>query len=288
MNNASKSLTLLLIITLALSVSSLTVLTASAADPPAPTYPPDIPTPSVPQFTLTYADHSYDVPAKTTQTTDPYTGKVTTNTIPAYHVKNYTIDVSIKNQPYPSTVNDGNTSTLKYFIQAKGHYEDEDHFMISGDGTDGATVAASNSEYTVVSLPISISEGAVDVRVQASLGYDYTYYYGLLPMTGWASADSDWSSIQTITIGDSTPAPIPTSTITPDPSANPTQSYGTTTAAPTSQSSINSDTGFAVPQLNWLEIGAFAGLVLIVVVLAVFLVLSRRRIKALESKQNDV
>ena len=173
MNNASKCLTLLLMLTLALSLLSLQILSASATDPPAPTIKPDIPTPSVPQFTLTYADHSYDVPAETTQSTDPYTGKVTTTTIPGYHVKNCTIDVKIKNQPYPSTINNGNTSTLKYFIQAKGHFESEDHFWISGDGTDGASVVAPNSEYTIVSTPIGISEGAVDYRVQASLGYSY-------------------------------------------------------------------------------------------------------------------
>lgn len=288
MNGAIKSSTLLLILTLVFSISGLTVMTASATDPPAPTYPPDIPKPSVPEFTLTYADHSYDVPSKTTQSTDPYTGKVTTNIIAGYRVKNYTIDIKIKNQPYPSTVNHGNASTLKYYIQGKGHYQPDDNFLISGDGTDGAFVASSSSEYTLASMPISITEGAVDVRVQASLGYEYPYYFGFLPMVGWASTDSDWSSVQTIYIGNSSPIPMPTATVTTTPSPAPTQTYGTATLAPTSTTQLdnNSNSGFEVPQLNWLETGAFAVLGLIVVVLAVFLILSRKKIKALEMKQD--
>jgi hypothetical protein len=292
MNNTSKSLTALLILLLIVSIASLIVLSASAADPPAPTVKPDIPTPSVPQFTLTYADHSYDIPEKTTTSTDPYTGKAVTNTIPGWHLKNFTIDVIIKNQPYPSTINHGNASTLKYFIQGKGHFESEDHFMITGDGTDAVDVVASNSEYTTVSIPIAISEGAVDIRVQASLGYNYRYYYGLTPMMGWASANSDWSSVHTITIGDSVPVsitatiPPPTSTPTATFTVNPTQQQDTMTTAPTTQSSINSDTDSAAPQLGWLETGAFVALGLIVAALAVFLILSRRRIKALELKQN--
>jgi|WetSurMetagenome_2_1015567.scaffolds.fasta_scaffold60383_3 hypothetical protein len=239
MKRFSEGLTVIIIIALICSISSLMSIEASCADPPAPTIKPDIPKPSVPQFTLTYADHSYDVPAKTTSSTDPYTGKVTTTTTPGYHVKNYTIDVSIKNQPYPPTINNGNVSTLKYFIQAKGHFEPEDSFWTSGDGMiDGATKVASNSEYTVASIPLgAISEGAVDFRVQASLGYDYTYYYGLVPFDGWASADSDWSNIQTISIPDGS-VTISTS---PNPTLSPTSPQNPT-PTPT------------VPELSWLII----------------------------------
>ncbi|MCJ7763000.1 hypothetical protein MUP38_06065, partial [Candidatus Bathyarchaeota archaeon] len=44
--------------------------------------------PSVPEFTVKLADHSYDVPPSTTATTDPYTGKQTVTTQPGYHVEN--------------------------------------------------------------------------------------------------------------------------------------------------------------------------------------------------------
>jgi hypothetical protein len=222
MKPIGKGLSVLIIITLICSISSLMAMEASCADPPAPTVKPDIPKPSVPQFTLTYADHSYDVAPKTTSSTDPYTGKVTTTTTPGYHVKNYAIDVSIKNQPYPSIINNGNVSTLKYFIQAKGHFEPEDSFWTSGDGMiDGATVVASNSEYTVASIPLgTISEGAVDFRVQASLGYDYTRWIGLVSLPGWASADSDWSSVQTFAIPGTSPSANPTQPII-QPTASP-------------------------------------------------------------------
>ena len=56
-----------------------------------------IPKPSVPEFTLKYVDNSYDVPPKTTTSTDPYTNEITTTTIPGYHVENRTVEAVIKN-----------------------------------------------------------------------------------------------------------------------------------------------------------------------------------------------
>ncbi len=66
-----KSLVLFLVITLACSMASLLAPMASCADPPAPTYPPDIPLLAVPQYTLSYVGHSYDVPTTTSSTQDP-------------------------------------------------------------------------------------------------------------------------------------------------------------------------------------------------------------------------
>jgi len=235
MERFSKGLTVLIIITLICSISSLMSKEASCTDPPAPTVKPDIPKPSVPQFTLTYADHSYDVPAKKTSSTDPFTGKVTTTTIPGYHVKNYTVDLSIRNQPYPSTINNGNVSVFRYFVEDKGHFQPEDYFWVEGeDGLSGADVVASNSEYTVVSIPVGAvpAGGAVDFRVQASLGYDYTYFYGLVPFRGWASSDSDWSSVQTITIPGTPPSSNPTATSTQNPTTTPAQNPTPTPTVP--------------------------------------------------------
>ncbi len=126
------------------------------------------------------------------------------------------MDVSIRNQPYPSTINNGNVAVFRYFIEDKGHFQPEDYFRVEGeDGLIGADVVASNSEYTVVSIPIGAvpAGGAMDFRVQASLGYDYTYYYGLLPFHGWASVDSDWSNVQTFTIPGTSPSANPTQPI---------------------------------------------------------------------------
>jgi hypothetical protein len=251
MKRFSRGLTALLIVALVCSMSSILLMEASCADPIAPTSKPDIPTPSVPQFTLAYVDHSYDVPPQTTSSTDPYTGKVSTTTIPGYHVTSFAIDVTIKNQPYPPTINNGNTSTLKYFIQVKGHYQTDDYYWIeSENGIKGATVATSNSDYTVVSLPTgNVQAGAVDFRVAASLGYDYTYFYGLVPFKGWASADSDWSSVQTFTIP-GTPA---------SPTINPTQ----TTIQPTTPPSPT------IPEFNPLTILIL--LTIIPLIIALFL-----------------
>jgi hypothetical protein len=43
-----------------------------------------IPTPSIPEFTIKYVDHSYDVPTTTTSHTTPYTGETTTVTRQGY------------------------------------------------------------------------------------------------------------------------------------------------------------------------------------------------------------
>ncbi|HSV49612.1 MAG TPA: hypothetical protein VLH35_04785, partial [Candidatus Acidoferrales bacterium] len=141
MQRISKGLTAFLIVTLACSISGLMFPQVSCTDPPAPTVQPYIPTPSVPQFTLSYVDHSYDVPAKTTSSQDPYTGEVKTSTIPGYRVTNFTIDVTIKNQAYPAIVN-GNSSYMRYEVQSKGHYQ---------EGWTGgySVVADKTSDYTV-------------------------------------------------------------------------------------------------------------------------------------------
>jgi len=78
-------------------------------------------TPTIPEFTLKYFDHSYDVPP--TYKIEPYTGKTVVDHA-GYHVDNRTIDVTIKNQAFtPSITADGNTTALYYNVRSKGHYE---------------------------------------------------------------------------------------------------------------------------------------------------------------------
>lgn len=261
-----KGLTVL-VISIVLLLSSPLILNALCTDPPAPTVQPYIPKPSVPSFSLSHADHSYDVPAVTTSSTDPYTGEVKTRTTPGYNVKNYTIDVTIKNQAYPSIVN-GNSSYMRYSVQSKGHYQQE-------WVTSYSVVAEKNSEYTVFSVPTSgfTIGGEVDFRVLASLGYNYMYWYGFMPVTEFAHESSAWSGTQSITVGaapTSTPT-MPTVTSQPIP-------YGTIT--PT-----QSGNNWALPQLDLNLIG-FTLLGGVIVVLLVFLVLLRKRIRVLELKQN--
>jgi hypothetical protein len=263
-----KGLTVLIIIALSLILSNLLVMAASCTDPPAPTIQPYIPKPSVPQFTLSYVDHSYDVPAKTTSSQDPYTGEVKTSTIPGYRVTNFTIDVTIRNQAYPAIVN-GNSSYMRYEVQSKGHYQ---------EGWTGgySVVADKNSEYTIFPVPASSFTvgGEVDFRVAASLGYDYRYYFGFFPYTGFAHESSDYSSTKTIIVGTSPPTSAPTmSTMTITPAPN-------ETTIPT-----QSGNNWNLPQLDLNLIG-FTLLGGVIVVLVVYLVLLHKRIRVLELKQN--
>ena len=122
--------------------------------------------PSVPEFTVKQVDHSHTLPATTTSTTDSYTGKTTTTTIPSQYIKNFTLDITIKNQAFPTTIN-GNASILYYNVQTKGHF--------GGNWTQVFTKsqAQSNSEFTFLSIPASgyPVSGEIDVQVEAAIGY---------------------------------------------------------------------------------------------------------------------
>ncbi|HSV48946.1 MAG TPA: hypothetical protein VLH35_01405, partial [Candidatus Acidoferrales bacterium] len=116
--------------------------------------------------------------------------------------------------------------------------------------------------------------GEVDFQVAASLGYDYRYYFGLFPYTGFAHESSDYSATKTIMVGTSPPTSAPTMstmTITPVPNE---------TSMPT-----QSGNNWTLPQLDLNLIG-FTLLGGVIVVLLVFLVLLRKRIRVLELKQN--
>ena len=175
-----------------------------------------IPKPSKPEFKVNLADHSYDVPPKTTSTTNSYTNKTTTITSPGYHVKNVTIDVTITNQPFQNTV-DGNATNLYYAIQTKAHfanwtYDSPDIYNLQ---------VQSNSSYTVISFPTYQAGYQVDFRVAAVLGYYFdalvTYTGGIpFPETLFIRKTSDWSPTQTFSM------PSTATTVTPNPTAHPT------------------------------------------------------------------
>jgi hypothetical protein len=194
--------------------------------------------PSVPQFTLQYVDHSYDIPP--TYGTDPYTGNTIMKTYGS-HVDNRTIDVTIMNQPFtPYKDSSNNTIQLYYNVRSKGHFEEW-----NGDSDFGSHsvrgLQASSSTYTVISFDIQYwgvsAGGQIDFQVEAITGY--AYYDASACGTNYQTTvgNSGWSSIQTITIGNpanvsSTTPPISTPnlptfnpynpTVTPSPSQNPT------------------------------------------------------------------
>jgi len=210
----SKFATLLLIAVLA--VSSLIMVSSAFAQ--------STTKPSVPEFTLKYVDYSYDVPPKTTTSTDPYTNETITTTIPGSHVENKTVEVTINN----------NIGASYFNFRFKGRYENENEwryhpFSPSALGymlPDAYSVPykASTSSYTVAALPSyffkDISEGGeVDVQVQALFG-DFRaepYVHIGLPFATYdfyfEGTTSGWSSTQTITVGEGQTPTSPSSTM---------------------------------------------------------------------------
>ena len=217
--------------------------------------------PSVPQFTVKLVDRSYDV--GTTYSTNPYTGETITH--PGYHVRNITLDVTIKNQPFtPTTISNGNTTGLFYNVQAKKSFGNWSSTPNSDDH-DRYAVTASTSESTLVTFILNsdgwyVSEGnQIDVRVQAVIGYSYCVWSrggGIIPICTQFKllAASDWSKPQTITYGSATtPAPTnppvqPTTTPSTPPSSNSTAATNNPTATPIQP---NTQTGFSLGLEVW-------------------------------------
>jgi hypothetical protein len=209
--------------------------------------------PSVPEFTLKYADYSYDV--SPTYGIDSYTGKnVITQT--GYHVENKSIEVRIENQPF-TVYKDSNGSyvLLNYDIRWKGHFEDNwrvsssNYYivassctMVRSGGLD--SLVYPNAPFTVLLYALgenqqsvywirNISDGGqVDFQVRALVG-NYIRVYGTpVPPFGTPYHDiftgetSDWSNTQTITISDNSDissTPNPSDSLSENPTATPQQ-----------------------------------------------------------------
>jgi hypothetical protein len=196
--------------------------------------------PSIPEFSVRILAHPYDVPPKTTTTIDQYTGKETTTTQPGYHVENKSIEIKIKNQPFTPynlttytrynhetgesySYESTHTINLYYNVGVKGHF--------GNDWTSVGSIysypegpqsnAQLDSEYTVIEIEADDypEEAVLDFRVQALAGY-YVPYGRSVVIFGYDfyGQESDWSAIQTLTIGESqTPTPSPATTATPTP-----------------------------------------------------------------------
>jgi hypothetical protein len=220
MGNASKTGKVFFLLFVVFAASSTIVFQFSSAQ--------SIPKPSVPQFTLSYADHSYYLPP--TYGIDQYTGKSVV-TSGGYYVENKTIDVSIKNQHFTSfTESSGNQINLYYNIRVKGHFGGESDWKelyspYSQRNREGTyytgeiSPTQSVSQYTIISLSASYpSESQIDIQVQTLEGY-FTQYY---PYTGFSGYGwrftgemSNWSNTQTITIPVSSASPNPSSSTNP-------------------------------------------------------------------------
>jgi hypothetical protein len=201
---------------IAQSTTPIQTPTSQQVDFPSKIPIPAIPTPSVPEFSLKYSDTFNIVPSTTTATTNPYTGKTTTTTIPEQHIENIAINITIKNQPFPSTVS-GNITGLYYDIRYKGHFEEKwgslNQFPINASSgilpvaTYGYLPIQSSSENTTLQFSANSYQSGdkIDFQVEAILGYNYTTIVNFSPEIGlnesiFAYQVSGWSPTQTITI----------------------------------------------------------------------------------------
>ncbi len=223
-----------------LTVSSLILVESAFAQ--------SITKPSIPEFTLKYVDHSYDVPA--TYSIDPYTGQNITHS--GYHVEKKTIDIIIKNQIFTSTVN-GTTYQLYYNVRQKGSFETnwtERHWT---EYDPGSLVPQSDSQNTVISIQTQFypSNASLDFQIQALLGGYYQHkpespfvpavtFFGV-PATG----ESKWSNTQTIII------PISSENSTSNQPNNP---------------SDNSSNNSTINQINMYEIIGIITIIIVIVV----------------------
>jgi hypothetical protein len=229
-----------------------------------------VPKPSTPEFTVKLIDSSYDLPSSSS--IDPYTGQTTIN--PALHIDNRTLEFTIKNQPFTPyyDADSGFNITLFYNIRMRGHF--------GGNWTelfcvDGNHPVQSDSDYTVVSLPLGShsdtllrwlpanTSSQIDFQVEAMIGY-------FSRSAGFASwyfegEESGWSNVQTITISNTSSPPSETI----NPSGSP-QSPTQTPLAPNVGTSV-------LFGLDWVGVAVIALLCVVVVLLVLVVVFLRRR-----------
>jgi hypothetical protein len=216
MGSLGKYLSLFLVIIL--SVSILWTITPSCAQTTPDITPyPEIPKPSVPQFTIKLIDSSYDIPATTS--IDPYTGQTITQ--PSQHIEARTIEIRIKNQaftPFEVKLGTSNwTASLQYDIQWKGHFEKDWHGLTSdgylgSDSGSPETVVTRQGEYSPTEGLKMDAQGMyttfppnsqLDFQVQAMIGFVHRVY-SPIPHSGWTftGQTSDWSHTQTLNLAD--------------------------------------------------------------------------------------
>jgi hypothetical protein len=181
--------------------------------------------PSVPEFTMKFEDHSYDVPS--TYKIDTHTGKNVT-TRAGYHVQKPSLVFTIKNQPFtPYNDTDGNLIELHYEILAKEHFKEgwTQLGSIASWDSEYATVSYDLGEYCNYWLLREIKAGdQVDCKIKALIGYFTIVFNSSMNMfeSVFTGTTSDWSNIQTIIIGESqTPTPSQEPILSPEPEPEP-------------------------------------------------------------------
>jgi hypothetical protein len=258
LNKGSASILILFILIL-----SLTLLKIE------PTNAQTIPTPTVPKFSVSYANSS--------------------------------IEVTILNQPFnPHQIAGPTTLNLYYTVREKEHSSDNwnDYPQYQGNYYPNGNYPATNTDYTVMNFgfygslngPLTLnpvlSGEQLDFQVKAAIGFYVTEPYFPPNQSYPPSSEgtvqvfsgyfSDWSNTQTITIPESNTSS--TSTITPTPKATPSQ----TSPSPISpMPTINTGPHTEPFPISTALVVAF---ILIAAVIASILILNSHRKTAKQSK----
>jgi|WetSurMetagenome_2_1015567.scaffolds.fasta_scaffold17958_2 hypothetical protein len=230
--------------------------------------------PSVPEFTVQYVERSYDVAP--TYTFDPYTGQ-NVMTSHGHRATDRTIEITIENQPFtPITLPNGTTIKMYYDVRSKPHFSNtwnEIGAPLDNYSPFWMNWEASTSEFTtLIDHGVGGTDGlksgdAIDFQVRARIGYIYVVKY--LGFEDFCEvAAGDWSSTQTVTIGENAIIETPTAPANTTTSTLPPQ---TPTATP--NSIINSGSLFNLNAEQTALIIAFA----VIAVLATALVVIWRK-----------
>jgi hypothetical protein len=261
-----------------------------------PAFAQSIPTPSVPEFSVTYVPSTYYVVS-----TDPYTGANVTDTY-----LNNTIEVVIKNQPFsPLEHANGTTLSLYYNVEEKGHFSDQWTVYPLFP----TAYPASSSDYTVMSFeffgnysfdePLTLGDvpagGQVDFQVEALIGYytsvpyyppgDTEFPEGTTQV--FTGETSSWSNTQTITIANGSTSTSISPSTTSNPTPTPLSSNSTLTPTPTltpmpTQTSVNSAPHSSLLSTTTIATVAIAFLLAIIIFLLFYM--RKRRITFSQTK----
>ncbi len=258
--------------------------------------------PSIPTFTLSFIDHSYDLPGRIVQ--DGYIGP---HFVPVHHDRNGTVEITIVNQPFKQYVDANDHTVVLYFhVRCKGHL-DSNWITYPDPGY----VEASDSQYSVFSyyfneeyvgdhagrVPNIAADGKLDFQVETFIGYTTTICTSIAQrvddyVTYYTGETSGWSQTQTISLNDgstSTPDAIDqTEQPTPPPTPQASSIGEMTPSMQIQTASPNPIGSFSVKiPFNWIKVGAIVVVGLMFAVLIIVIAFMHRRITILELKQNS-
>jgi hypothetical protein len=267
MNNMGKSFALILILIMAISGLSLIMIRPASAQQsitPAPTVP--IPTPSVPQFTISLVGPPFVV--NTTYSLNPNTGQIVAKI--GYTNKYSAIVLTIGNQPFNPSY-----GSIYYNVQIKNQNTGEKWTVVGWNGMTNPE-QTTGSEYTNITLfvegfagyPESFAGTQTDIQVQAMLG-TWGYSEDLPIFTG---VTGGWSNTETVNV----PANVP---LSPTPAPSSSTSPLTPTETPTSTAASSSLISFLLIT-NTISLIVIAFLLAIIIALLLYM---RKRNRLLES-----